>query len=375
MSVGPSELLVVAETTSTEIVSYLENSGYSVSNTTAEFCLPSIKQHSPDLVLLSIASQTVDNSDLLGCIKNLDDNLPIVLLVDKNRDEQVVHLLKRGATDFFAGSVGDSDLLAHIVEVAILRASDKRTLLAQEQRLKVLEQDLNAGSSAQNNLLPHTPAVLGDYKVTYRIYPSLVLSGDSVNYFELTDKRVLFYLADVSGHGAAGAVVSVALAGLSRRLKQDFDSLGLATSSDVLTWLNSELLALKLDQHITMFIGILDCKKNLLQYSNAAHFPGAIVKDVAGTTFLEMGGLPLGVCDTEYDSEEVKLSKTFKFVIFSDGVLEILSQATIKEKEEYLRFLVECENTDIDTLVDHLGLDDVVEVPDDIAVLTVERQV
>ncbi len=59
--------------------------------------------------------------------------------------------------------------------------------------------------------------------------------------------------------------------------------------------------------------------------------------------------------------------------MFSDGVLEIIDISTIKEKEEYLLSLVQCGNTEIEELVDHLRLDDIKDVPDDIAVFTVAR--
>ncbi len=50
-----------------------------------------------------------------------------------------------------------------------------------------------------------------------------------------------------------------------------------------------------------------------------------------------------------------------------------MPQQTLKAKEEHLLTLVECDKGDIDTLADHLGLGEVKEVPDDIAVFTVAR--
>jgi serine phosphatase RsbU (regulator of sigma subunit) len=123
-----------------------------------------------------------------------------------------------------------------------------------------------------------------------------------------------------------------------------------------------------------MFLGILDGVSNTLQYSNAAHFPAAILQQEKQSVYLELGGLPLGVCETDYDFLEAKVAETFNLVMFSDGVLEIMDKTTIKEKEQDLLSLVQCGNTEIDALVKHLGLDVKEEVPDDIAVFTIARK-
>ena len=36
-----------------------------------------------------------------------------------------------------------------------------------------------------------------------------MLSGDFVDYFRITDRHFAFYMADVSGHGASSAFVTV----------------------------------------------------------------------------------------------------------------------------------------------------------------------
>ena len=177
-------------------------------------------------------------------------------------------------------------------------------------------------------------------------------------------------------------MVGIALGGITRRLKREFATLTLITSADILHWFNREILALDIDQHITMFIGILDDKQNILQYSNAAHFPGAILKtrnsEKNEIVYLEMGGLPLGMCETKYGYQSVKLPKSFDLTLFSDGVLEIMHQASIKDKEEHLLSLVELASTDIETLTARLGLDELGDapgdVPDDIAIFTVARE-
>jgi len=368
MSVGSDAILVVSEANSTEtaIVSSLENSGYLVDVVTAaDRCLPAIKVKKPDLIIWSLLSRP--DISVLGCIKSKYKNLPVILHADKDSMAQVVTLLNHDADDYFAGGESDSELLNQIV----LRTLDNAR---KKEKMRILEQDQLAGLRVQQGLLPATPATLGGFEFAHFVRPSLIMSGDSVNYVQLGDGRVIFYLADVSGHGASGAIVSAIMSGLFQRLVRKFQHETTATSADMLDWINVELLPLNLEQHITMFLGILNGAQNALQYSNAAHFPAGIVSNDESTLFLELGGLPLGVCDTEYGYHDISIDKSFNLVVFSDGVLEIMSEESIKGKEMQLHLLVQSGNTDIDTLVDHLGLDEISEVPDDVALLTVVRK-
>jgi serine phosphatase RsbU (regulator of sigma subunit) len=206
----------------------------------------------------------------------------------------------------------------------------------------------------------------------HKVFPSLILSGDFIDYFKLPDDRVLFYIADVSGHGASSAFVTVLLKSLSMRLQTEFHELDAETPGEILAWLNRELLQCDLEQHVTMFLGIIDCEKNLLEYSNAAQFPAAILSGEDGSQFLEIGGLPLGLYQSpEYDSRAVSLPSRFSIVMFSDGVFEIMPQQTLKAKEEHLLSVVKCENRNVEALAEQLGIANTRNVPDDIAVFTV----
>ena len=77
------------------------------------------------------------------------------------------------------------------------------------QTLKYLEQDEKAGRRIQFQLLPEDNRTFGGYTFRRRLYPSTYLSGDFVDYFPIDDRHVGFYMADVSGHGAASAFVTV----------------------------------------------------------------------------------------------------------------------------------------------------------------------
>jgi len=144
-----------------------------------------------------------------------------------------------------------------------------------------------------------------------------------------------------------------------------------------LNWLNQELLKVHLEQHVTLFLGLISEDRKTLDYSNAAHFPGTIFSGVEGTDgaeYLELGGLPLGIIATaDYVEHTMALPNNFSLVMFSDGVFEIMPQAGLQAKEKHLVSLVNCTGGGLDCLAEKLGLSDVTDIPDDIAIFTVTK--
>ena len=61
-----------------------------------------------------------------------------------------------------------------------------------------------------------------DYKFSHRIVPADYLSGDYVEYHQVSDNKVVFFLVDVTGHGASSAFVTVMMKQLSIRSRKHF---------------------------------------------------------------------------------------------------------------------------------------------------------
>jgi phosphoserine phosphatase RsbU/P len=386
VNISNSRILVVEYPpgADSELQHLLQDSGFVITNVSSEGdCLSQIRSSKPDLVLLSLSDIDYNPLSLISDIRKLDGELPIVLISAQGEEDKMVSLLEAGATDFLRFVSGQGLLLKYVIQKNIEQYATHSNLKASEENLedrnvelienlKILERDQQAGFRVQRGMMPESPSTLGKVVFDHQIFPSLILSGDFIDYFEIPDGRTLFYIADVSGHGASSAFVTVLLKSLSRRLQTEFDELGFEKPGEILVWLNHELLQCDLEQHVTMFLGIIDSDLNQLEYSNAAQFPAAILSSDDSAQFLEIGGLPLGLYQSpEYDSRAVGLPSQFSIVMFSDGVFEIMPQQTLKAKEEHLLSVVRCGKRDVEALADQLGIESARSVPDDIAVFTV----
>ncbi|MEE4361119.1 MAG: SpoIIE family protein phosphatase, partial [Pseudomonadales bacterium] len=77
--------------------------------------------------------------------------------------------------------------------------------------------------------------------------------------------------------------------------------------------------------------------------------------------------------DLRFESATLELPRAFVLALFSDGVLEVLPEARLADREQHLLHAVARARTDLDGLCTSLGLSSKPDAPDDIACLLVSR--
>lgn len=342
--------------------------------------LESIQQRPPQLLITQPEWQGLP--EYLGVASRAIHPCPVIALIDRCSDSEALNLLKRGASDLLAVPIADQESFEHTLNRNLERAE----LLSQsqylrdelEQSLALLKEDQQAGRQVQLKMLPSNQVVINDYHFEYRIKPSLFLSGDFVDYFRISESLSMFYLADISGHGASSAFVTVLLKNMTNRLLRNYNrgsSFHILSPTDVLARVNKELLDTGLGKHMTIFVGLLDRIENTLQYGVGGHFPMPILKQGDRAEYLGGCGMPVGLFDdAEFEGRIVELEDEFSLTLFSDGVLEVLDQPNLKAKEKCLLDVAAQGYDDLDDLARKLGIDHVDDAPDDIAALSVTRR-
>ena len=337
--------------------------------------LSGLESASPDLVLL-IKKTGISLVLAVKEIREHDELVPI-LVVLSDMEDGTDELFEAGASDYLYYVGAEKDCLSHVVKRNFGNFDPSSAHMEEEngRKLRRLHRDHRAGFRVQRSLLPDSPSEIKEIKFEHRLFPSFIMSGDFIDNFELLDGRVLFYMADVSGHGASGALITALLKGMSRRVKYELG--GNFSAAEVLQWINFELLQCHLEPHVSMFLGIVDQNGCSLEYGNAGHFPGGILCFDGKAKFLKTGGQPLGLfTEPFFEETQVDLPENYSIVLFSDGVLEVLPQQTVEAKEEYLLSLVEsfCCELNIDSMIgklcDYTAECSPDEILDDLAVLT-----
>jgi len=311
------------------------------------------------------------------------------MFCDTAESEQIMTALRLGASDFFLRPVEDKSALLRSIARCVRQRSLRRELQDSRRRLeaanielrgtvKMLEQDQQAGRQVQMRMLPATPMVLDQYVFSHTVIPSLYLSGDFTDYFTVGEHHVIFFMADVSGHGSSSAFATVLLKNLFARKRSDYSRRGDDTVMHPVAMLqraNKELLELGVDKFATMVVGLLDMRDNTLLYSVAGHLPLPVLVSSAGAQYLHGEGSTVGIMENAvYEESRIQLPDSFMLALFSDGILEILPPKTLIEKEEYFLRVFEQSADSPEQLAKRLGLDKVETAPDDIAALFVIKR-
>jgi serine phosphatase RsbU (regulator of sigma subunit) len=309
-------------------------------------------RHQPDVVLCDLRMPHVDGMSVLRQLSDRAPETPIIVISGAGSMSDVVEALRLGASDYFIKPVADMAVLAHSIrrcmdEVQLRRDNIRyREQLESANRLlaanlRTLQQDQQAGRHIQKRLLPQSPVSFGPYTFRHRIYPSLYLSGDFVEYTLVGEDKVTFFVADIAGHGVSSAFVTALLKNFTAHLRSDYRNHGrdnILRPKKFLEKVSYDMLRTGIGKHMTMCIGVLDMCNNRLRYSVAGHLPlPVLVSPGAKPRFLEGRGMAAGMFESpSFEEHEIDLPDTFTLALFSDGILEILPPVELVDKEQML---------------------------------------
>ncbi len=371
------------------LAAYLEDSSFSVLQANNGLQgLQVFEQQQPDLVICDLRMPQVGGLELIRQVTERSPDIPVIVLSGAGVMNDAVEALRLGAADYLIKPLEDLAVLEHSVR----RALDRSRLLLENRRyrekletanreleasLHLLQEDQTAGRQVQMNMLPQSPWSTDGFRFEHQIIPSLYLSGDFVDYFRVDEHRVAFYLADVSGHGASSAFVTVLLKFMTTRLMFESrrgGSMPEFKPSDVLGHINRGLINTRLGKHVTMVGGVIDEHTGLLTYSIGGHLPLPVLYTPQQTQYLQGRGLPVGLFnEATYTDHVMALPEQFSLTLLSDGILDLLPGETLKEKEAALPEIVSAAGGSLDGLRQKFGLATLGEMPDDIALMVLSR--
>ena len=245
-----------------------------------------------------------------------------------------------------------------------------------ESNRKLLE-DQEAGKKLQNKILPKPEKEIGPYLFSSHLFPSLVLSGDFVDYFAISSRYIGFYIADVSGHGMSSAIVTVLLKNFIDNKVEKYallDDQTVLHPQEICLRMNSILLRENLGKYLTIFYGIIDMETNTLKYANCGQFPSPVLVSDGKGDFLADKGTPIGLFKTPViQAKEINLPDHFSMFLTSDGLLDILEESDLEAKSS--RILSElAENGDsLEKLIENFKIRQHGSLPDDITFMLIRK--
>ena len=371
------------------ICSYLSNSGYeTLTASDTESAISILSNNKPELVLCDLKMPKIDGINILKLITDGYPNLPLIVISDNADMTDAVESLRLGASDYLVKPINDLEVLEHSIERSLERYSLRRENISYRNQLEqanrelktnlaILEQDQQAGLQVQKKMLPISPMQKSSYLFQHSIIPSVYLSGDFVEYINVANDFVVFFIADVSGHGASSAFVTVLMKNLTVRMRSQYNRENnddILHPSRFLEQANAELLGTAIGKHVTLFYGVLDCQKNSLKYSIAGILPLPILISDKSAKYLNGEGPPIGLFEeTLFTEYQMNLPDKFRLMMLSDGILEVIDKKSLLEKESFLLKIAVDLCGDPENIFDKFNVSNECQYPDDIALFIIDK--
>ena len=336
----------------------------------------------PSLLLLDFDMPGLDGAEVLKRMRADRDpavaQIPAIMLTGHGGEESEVLCLEAGADDFVTKPINTAVLRARI-ETQLRLRSMRRQLQQQNEELEEwrnnLERDLAAARLTQQSLIPQKPPALPGWEVAAYYRPVIQVGGDIYGWLRMRDGRILFWIADATGHGASAALLTAlakllfyhgcvehdAPAAIMQTVNNDFRSIFGARS------------------FMTAMCVALDPASGRANVVGAGHPPLLIARHDGGADAIASSAPPLGLVErAQFIETIVNLRRGEAFVLYTDGLFGAANGEKPRLTPEHLAKMIDPSAPSAEALLmsmmnQAMPADSEHSLPDDVAALAVHR--
>jgi len=195
-------------------------------------------------------------------------------------------------------------------------------LIDEQKHLQRLENEISIAREVQDQLFPQNLPHVAGVEIEAICRAARSVSGDYYDFIQLSESRVAFAIADISGKGISAALLMASLQAALRSQLLTPEGENMSTA-ELVGRLNKHLVRNTGDDRFaTFFIAVYDLATRKLRYTNAGHLPGFCLWDGKGI-HLDKGGIVLGVVeDYAYQEGCVDVPADAVLIGYSDGLVE-----------------------------------------------------
>lgn len=186
--------------------------------------LEAVHREQPDLILADVVMPGMDGFELCGAIKKLTAirHVPVIMVTAKGQIEDLKKGFDLGAMDYIRKPFDARELVLRVGNALALKRSND-ALAHWKQRVS---HELELAGKIQQSMFSTEPFFSGPFEVRIKYRSSMDVGGDAFDVIALPDGRCCVYVADVSGHGVAPAMISSMLKATATELIRTFYSRG-----------------------------------------------------------------------------------------------------------------------------------------------------
>src|SRR5437773_4717148 len=336
----------------------------------------------PALLLLDFDMPGLNGAEVLKRLRSDDDaavsQIPTIMLTAHGSEESEVRCLQAGADDFATKPINTAVLRARI-ETQLRLRSMRRQLERQKEELEQwrqnLERDLAAARLTQQCLIPQKPPALPGWEVATCYRPVIQVGGDIYGWLRMTDGRILFWIADGTGHGAAAALLTTLA-----KLLFHYGSVEQDTPGSVMEVVNHDFRSIFGGRSfMTAMCVAVDPATGRASIVGAGHPPLLIARGSGATETIASVAPPLGLVESpELTETIVDLEPGDTFLLYTDGLFGSRKGKESRLNSQFLEKMLDHSAPSAEALLGRI-LEETAPskaeeaLPDDVAALAVRR--
>ncbi|NUM61601.1 MAG: SpoIIE family protein phosphatase [Ignavibacteriaceae bacterium] len=201
-------------------------------------------------------------------------------------------------------------------------AIENSRLLEQSIEKERLEKELDVAREIQRKILPADVPDYPNLEIASVFIPAFEVGGDYYDFFRISETKLGFVIADVSGKGISAAFIMAEVKGIFESLSKTIEK-----PKEILIKAN-EILKETLDSKtfVSAAYGYFDFNEKKLIFARAGHCPLFLIRDM-NSKQIRPSGLGLGLSSKEYFEQtleefSIDLFRNDTIVLYTDGVTD-----------------------------------------------------
>jgi sigma-B regulation protein RsbU (phosphoserine phosphatase) len=336
----------------------------------------------PSLLLLDFDMPGLNGAEVLKRMRADGDpavaQIPAIMLTGHGGEESEVLCLEAGADDFVTKPINTAVLRARI-ETQLRLRSMRRQLQHQNEELEEwrqnLERDLAAARLTQQSLIPQKPPALRGWEVAASYRPVIQVGGDIYGWLRMRDSRILFWIADATGHGASAALLTALAKLLFHHGSVEHDA-----PASIMRAVNSDFRNIfGTRSFMTAMCVALDPTSGRANVVGAGHPPLLVARHDGGTDAIASSAPPLGLVErAQFIETIVDLRRGDAFVLYTDGLFGAANGEKPRLTPEDLAKMIDLSAPSAEALLMSMmnqatPADGEHSLPDDVAAVAIRR--
>ena len=344
--------------------------------------LDTIHERPPSLLLLDFDMPGPNGAEVLRRLRSDNDpavaQIPAIMLTAHGSEQSEVSCLQAGADDFVTKPVNASVLRARIetqLRLRLMRQQVEQQNDELEKWRRDLERDLAAARLTQQSLIPQKPLLMPGWQVATCYRPVIQVGGDIYGWLRMKDGRILFWIADGTGHGAAAALLTTLA-----KLLFHYGSIEHDTPTSLMEAVNHDFRSIfGARSFMTAMCVALDPGTGHAAMVGAGHPPLLIFRRDGTTQSIGSVAPPLGLKQCKFIETPIDLKPGDAFLLYTDGILRWGKNERRGRVSEQLEEILRPFGSSAEALLKQVLAQTAAEnptnpAPDDVAAIVVRRE-